>query len=297
MGDLTVVRWTRFGKDRLYIKHADGGDVACVDVVTSTVTCQRPELMAAVVALAHEHGVTVRADEHEPPIHPSPQDQEAAVQTVDVDGWQDLASNRPGQAAREQAAASLAAMKEKSRIGTWLARAVDAKTDERAWRVGADGEETIGRRLEKLREHGWHVLHSVPVGSRGSDIDHVLIGPGGVYTINTKKHPDKKVWVGGDTIMISGRRVPYVRNSEFEADRAERLLSHAVGFPVPVRPVLIFTTGTLFPDVTIKEKPRRVIVLDRMDVPRDFRRADVRLTTGEIESIYDHARRSTTWTG
>ena len=69
-------------------------------------------------------------------------------------------------------------MKERSTVGTIIARTFDKKTDERAWRVGAGGEETVGGRLEKLAKHGWHVLHAVPVGDRGSDIDHVVIGPG-----------------------------------------------------------------------------------------------------------------------
>ena len=34
------------------------------------------------------------------------------------------------------------------------------KTDERAFRLGANGEETVGARLEKLKKHGRHVLHS-----------------------------------------------------------------------------------------------------------------------------------------
>jgi hypothetical protein len=43
----------------------------------------------------------------------------------------------------------------------------------------------VAKGLPKLDE-AWRVLHSVPVGSRDSDIDHVVIGPGGVYTINAK---------------------------------------------------------------------------------------------------------------
>jgi hypothetical protein len=94
------------------------------------------------------------------------------------EGWFDLAANVPGQAVRALAESELAAMRERSRLGTAIARVFDMKTDERAWRVGADGEETVGARLDKLGKYGWHVLHSVPVGTRGSDIDHVVIGPG-----------------------------------------------------------------------------------------------------------------------
>jgi hypothetical protein len=76
---------------------------------------------------------------------------------------------------------------------TALVRALDINSDERAWRVGAKAEESIGSRLDKLVEHGWHVLHAVPIGSKGSDIDHLLIGPGGVWTVNTKNHPGKRI--------------------------------------------------------------------------------------------------------
>jgi hypothetical protein len=161
--------------------------------------------------------------------------------------------------------------------------------------VGAEGEETVGARLEKLRKHGWHVLHAVPVGDRDSDIDHLLVGPGGVWTINTKTHPGGRVWVGRTSVRVNGHAVPYLRNSRFEATRAERLLAAAVGFPVAVRPALVFLTGTLIPNVTIKQAPEGVAVLDRLDIPRAFRRASPMLTPEVVEAVFEHARRSTTW--
>ena len=42
------------------------------------------------------------------------------------------------------------------------------------WYVGALGELEIGRRLGGLGP-GWYVLHSVPIGTGASDIDHVVI--------------------------------------------------------------------------------------------------------------------------
>jgi hypothetical protein len=49
----------------------------------------------------------------------------------------------------------------------------------------------------------------------------------GVFTINTKAHREAPVWVGGDTVMVNGRKHPYVRNSRHEATRAGRLLTAA----------------------------------------------------------------------
>jgi hypothetical protein len=52
---------------------------------------------------------------------------------------------------------------------------------------GAKGEEHVGELLDGLAERGWHVVHDASFG-RGN-VDHILIGPGGVFTIETKSHP------------------------------------------------------------------------------------------------------------
>jgi hypothetical protein len=225
-------------------------------------------------------------------VAPEQQDPEPAAPA-----WHDLATHVPGQAARKQALRELDAMRERTRIGTVLARTFDVKTDERAWRVGAGGEETVGAKMEKLTKHGWHILHAVPVGNRGSDIDHIVIGRGGVYTLNTKTHPGGRVWVGEKKVMVNGKPTDYLRNSRHEAERAGRLLSHAVGFAIPIQPVLVFLTGTLIPNVTIKQNPPDVRSYNRMDIPGVFKRAPHRIDDEQIAAIYEVARRCTTWTG
>lgn len=209
--------------------------------------------------------------------------------------WTDLADNVPGQAARAQADAELAAMRERSRVGTFLARAFDVKTDERAWRVGSGGEETVGAKLDKLEKHGWQVLHAIPVGDGDTDIDHVVIGHGGVYTLNTKTHPGGKIWVGKHQVRVNGFATDYLRKSRAEAARATKLLTAAVGFQVAVRPTLVFLTGSVIPNITIKQQPEDVLILDRMDIPGALRRAPRRLAPEQVAAIYEHARRSTTW--
>lgn len=53
-----------------------------------------------------------------------------------------------------------------------------------SWSQGAEGEE-----VEGLAADGWHVIHDVSFG-RGN-IDHILVGPGGVFTIETKSRGGK----------------------------------------------------------------------------------------------------------
>ena len=54
------------------------------------------------------------------------------------------------------------------------------------WGRGAAGEEKVGRVLDGLREGGWLALQDVHLG-RGN-IDHVVLGRAGIFTIETKSH-------------------------------------------------------------------------------------------------------------
>lgn len=280
----------------------DGAEILRVRVTAYCAEHRLPDPLAVVEAAAEQlpvHSPRAASPEHvtTPGLSPAPMAAPliARDSPLAADGSKDLAANRPGQAAREQADAALAAMRERSRVGTFLARAFDLKTDERAWRVGSGGEETVGAKLDKLKKHGWHVLHAVPVGQNGTDIDHVVIGHGGVFTLNTKTHPGGRVWVGKHQVRVNGFPTDYLRKARAEGARAARLLTDAVGFDVPVRPALVFLTGTLFPDVTIKQHPDVVLILDRMDVVAAFRRAPHRLAPEQVTAIYEQARRSMTW--
>jgi hypothetical protein len=52
---------------------------------------------------------------------------------------------------------------------------------------GATGEEQVGGLLDGLAGDGWHVIHDASLG-RGN-VDHILIGAAGVFTVETKSHP------------------------------------------------------------------------------------------------------------
>jgi hypothetical protein len=52
---------------------------------------------------------------------------------------------------------------------------------------GATGEEQVGGLLDELAGSEWRVIHDASLG-RGN-VDHILIGPAGVFTVETKSHP------------------------------------------------------------------------------------------------------------
>ena len=293
-GDITAQRWQRHGKDRYYLRAADGTQLGYYDALAGTLHLERPGLDGPCREALERAGVQLPPGETVPEQR-SPVEPVGSEAVSFLGAEEDLAARRPGQAARERATAELASDRERSRVRTFIARTLDAKTDERAWRVGAAGEDTVGQRLERLTEHGWHVLHAVPVGNLGSDIDHVLIGPGGVFTVNTKTHLGKRISVTRHSIYVDGHSKPYLRNSRHEAQRAQKLLSAAHGGDVEVRPAIVILTGTYIPNVDYKSQPDDVLVLDRLDVPRRFRRARVRLAPDEVEQIFAVARLPATW--
>ncbi len=312
-----AVRWRRYGRDRLYVTAADGTKLGHRDlltgedhlaevtrgaeflsIATTWLTTQSPSPAPRAPALTVSEAVAPAgaavpeqrsAPLREQPVHEQPL--EAAVEAAVGAGpasWEDLAQRRAGAMARQQAVA----LKEAAPLRTFVARILGVHTDERAWRIGADGEEKVAAQLDRLarKDPRFHFLHAIPVGQKGSDIDHLVIGPGGVFTLNAKHHPGSKVWVGGNTLMVNGQRRPYIGNAE--AARASRLLTAACAFPVPV-------TGLVVPvgadDITIKAAPDDVHVVNRMRLSRWLRDRPALLTTPQIESIFDAARRSTTW--
>jgi hypothetical protein len=61
-------------------------------------------------------------------------------------------------------------------------RRVERNLDRRL--QGVTGEERVGAILEHLRAEGWSAIHDVATG-RGN-VDHIVVGPGGLFTVETK---------------------------------------------------------------------------------------------------------------
>ncbi|MFE6158953.1 nuclease-related domain-containing protein [Streptomyces sp. NPDC056486] len=81
--------------------------------------------------------------------------------------------------------------------------------------------------------------------TNGGDIDHLLIGPGGVFSINTKNHDGKSGWIGDTMARVDhGKPVPYAAASKAEAAYVKVVLERHCGFEVPVEPVLVFVGVT-----------------------------------------------------
>jgi hypothetical protein len=95
-----------------------------------------------------------------------------------------------------------------------------------AWRRGAAGERRTARLLHPLERQGWAVLHDLAVPGSWANIDHLVIGPGGVFVVDSKQYrgrlqldPSGRLWHGRYPLA------PTLRAVEFEADQAAQVLA------------------------------------------------------------------------
>ena len=109
----------------------------------------------------------------------------------------------------------------------WLLR-FRTSPDTVAWRRGAAGEQRTARLLAPLERQGWAVLHDLAIPGSTANIDHLVIGPGGVLAIDTKQYRGQ-LRVDRDGMVWYGRHllVSALRTTLWEADQADEVLGIA----------------------------------------------------------------------
>ncbi|MGQ7296567.1 nuclease-related domain-containing protein [Quadrisphaera sp. KR29] len=117
--------------------------------------------------------------------------------------------------------------------------------------LDAVGRREVGRRLRALRHRcgtgaPWRVVHDLalpaPHGGLGAgsgtgpglglgpeQVDHLLVGPGGVLAVTTLHLPGARVRAGRGGLVVDGRREPHLRRAQQRAREVERLLREAAG--------------------------------------------------------------------
>jgi hypothetical protein len=104
-----------------------------------------------------------------------------------------------------------------------------------AWQRGATGERRTARLLDPLERQGWAVLHDLALPGSRANIDHLVIGPGGVFVIDSKHYrgrlqfdPSGRLWHGRYPLA------PTLRAVSFEADQAAQVLTDPDVVVVPI---------------------------------------------------------------
>ena len=111
------------------------------------------------------------------------------------------------------------------------------------WRAGLEGEEEVASRLRSVLGDEWVLFSGVVVDGAWGDIDHVLVGPAGVFAIEVKNwsgeivyDDDRRLWYRISNRAPNGEILKDpVRQIEQAAAALRRLLG------IKTTPVVVFT--------------------------------------------------------
>lgn len=146
------------------------------------------------------------------------------------------------------------------------------------------GRSRSARSSTGLAKDGWRALHDRRVPGKRSNIDHVAVGPGGVWTVDAKRYKGRLTVQRGGVVRVAGRDVTNLLDQARE-QAAVAAIAPAGDGPVPVvEPVLCFV-GT--------ELPRRHTVVGggrqvtRKGLARLLAASPTVLSAGEVEQAAD----------
>lgn len=144
---------------------------------------------------------------------------------------------------------------------------------------GARGEERVSRILNNLPDQ-YHVFNDFIAG--GSHIDHVVVGPAGVFSIETKN------WRGVVTveeghILVDGRLPsrPPLAQAQREAALLKTSLAKA-GWVGLVTPVLAFASDTFKAHVA---EEGGTVIMNASELAKSFETARMVIPSAELERL------------
>lgn len=277
-GKLGVRRWTKGGHDRVYVSAPGGAEIGWRDLRTGREQLRLPGMWPQFNARIEEW-------KHEQPRFGGPSRPDPRTRGE---------RGQAGRGAGAGPAARAAELQPRNPVLRAAARLAGARTADRSWRAGAKGEVKVGRSLDRLARHGWRVLHSIELGG-GTDIDHLLIGPAGIFTVNTKHHHRARVSVGHTAVFVRGNPHPYPARAVREAARARAALIAASGRPVNVE-ALVVIYGHARLSGWVRRQPAGAKVLPARAVTWWLRLPGRHgLSPGDIEDLYQAAGDPATW--
>ncbi|MBF0672610.1 MAG: NERD domain-containing protein [Salinibacterium sp.] len=175
----------------------------------------------------------------------------------------------------------------------WLARLVGRSplsVESRSWFWAAAGEFEVCRSLSGL--HSSLVLHSVSASFEGKPVDHVVVGPGGVFAVHALYAAGEEVVVSALGLRVAGHPLPELRRARHSVGAVERCLMEEAGGEVRVTGVLaVIDAGA----VTMTERPLDVAVVDARALSRWIQRQPRTLTDERLAELVQAASRPATW--
>ncbi|MET8748683.1 nuclease-related domain-containing protein [Streptomyces sp. NPDC004667] len=263
MSGLKVLPSGRPGRGRLYVNGSDGHAVAWYDRRTNRISVLADDQRAAVLAALRPYlsgDWTIG-----PPPVPTP----AELLRLTLPPDRDLAPNRPGETLLGELAYGSPGSRARHRM-----------------RQELQARQRIGAEFDALEEEDWRALHDVPLQGLGM-LDHLLIGPPGVFAVRTVPGRRQRAQVG-DLLLTVGRAEPrpdprWIRRA---AARAARALT------AQVTPVLALADASR---VDVAPTVRDILVLQPATAAAVLTAAPATLKLPDVEALFTLARTHPTW--
>jgi len=149
---------------------------------------------------------------------------------------------------RRQERREIQTMNAHPRIGKLILALSDEPQTVRAWKQGAVGEQALGAALDQLRSEGLGVLQDRRIPGTRANIDHLVVGPAGVFVIDAKRYTGKierrdRGWIMDRDwrLYVNGRDKTKLVEAMPRQVEAVRSLLASTPFPdIAVFPVLCF---------------------------------------------------------
>lgn len=166
-------------------------------------------------------------------------------------------------------------------------RLLAPSSGEVAWRKGAEGEHVVGLRLDAIDLPGTRVLHDRLIPGSRANIDHLVVSPGGVFTVEAKNYSGRlEARARGTQLWIAGRnRSKLLDQADRQVAAVRRVLTDAGLGAVPVVGALCFL-GTEMPLLFRPKQIRDVIITTPRRVGVDLATTSrVALTPSKIQRV------------
>jgi len=157
------------------------------------------------------------------------------------------------------------------------------------WYWSAVGQLEVTSRLENLGPE-WTVVHGI--GGPSMNIDHLVIGPAGVFAVCTHDHTKQNVWVSGRAFVADGHSLQYLRAAEEAIGYVERTLEREAGVHIRASAVItVIDPGSL----RVRDLPRDIFVIAASSVTAWLRLREPALGAETVSHLAAVARAEETW--
>ncbi|MFD0270649.1 NERD domain-containing protein [Streptomyces sp. NPDC127106] len=269
MRGLTVLPSGRPGRGRLYVNLPDGRAVAWYDRQTNRISVLADQHREAVLTALRPYLTGACT------VGPPPVPTRAELRRLALPPDEDLAPNRPGETLLGELAHGSAGTRDRHRL-----------------RQELTAQQRMGDLLDGLEADGWRVLHCIPLRTLGRLdhlLDHLLIGPAGVFCIRSLPGRRQRAVVG-DLLLGVGRADP--RPDPRWIRRAASAATRALG--VPATPSLAVVDASR---VEVAPTVRDIRVLEPATATAALASSPPSLKPPDVEALFALARDARTWRG